>query len=86
MLNTFGVGFWKKESGNALTHSKGLTEEQAEHLLKVIKPGTRFMLWDNSRDKLSGQSPDIMLRIFQEKAQPTTDSTGQTVPVVSDSI
>jgi hypothetical protein len=40
--------FWKKDSGNYMTHSNGLTEEQCE-VLRSLKPGDRLIIMPNNR-------------------------------------
>lgn len=42
------IGFWSKETGNMLSHRKGLTMEQIM-ALKELKEGDRLVLWRNER-------------------------------------
>lgn len=43
------LSFWKKNSGNALTHVKGLTQEQVD-ALRELKVGDRLILFSNDVD------------------------------------
>ncbi len=40
------INFWSKESGNLLSHGKGLTPEQIQYL-RQLKEGDRLILWFN---------------------------------------
>jgi hypothetical protein len=62
-----GVPFWKKESNNYMSHSKGLTPEQVE-ALKALKVGDRLILWDNN-PKEDTSRPPLTLKIYRPKAQ-----------------
>lgn len=70
MNNEFNVGFWKKESGNLMSHGKGLTAEQVEQL-KTLKEGDRFIIWTNTRK--SETSPGFTLKIFKAKSPSTSE-------------
>lgn len=61
------IGFWKKETGNLLSHSAGLTPEQLRNL-QEIKPGDRLILWENTKRK--DTDPDFTLAIFKKKENP----------------
>ena len=54
----YKIGFWIKDTGNFMTHAKGLTQEQID-FLKTLKLGDRLILWKNSRG--SEVSPDYTL-------------------------
>ncbi len=58
------IAFWSKDTGNLLSHSKGLT---AEHIqaLKELKEGDRLILWLNKREKDSDSS--YTLKVFHSK-------------------
>lgn len=49
------ISFWSKESGNLMSHSGGLTNEQIQ-ALKELKEGDRLILWHNKREKESDSS------------------------------
>lgn len=70
MNNEFNVGFWKKETGNLLSHGKGLTAEQVEQL-KSLKEGDRFIIWQNN--KKNETSPGFTLKVFKPKTISTSD-------------
>lgn len=55
------IMFWDKESGNSLSHNKGLDER---HLaaLKNLKAGDRLILFRN-REKRSETDPDFTLKV-----------------------
>ncbi len=59
------IGFWKKESGNSLTHGKGLTVEHIE-FLKTLKEGDRLIIWDN-KPKEGETKPHFTLKKFLKK-------------------
>ena len=40
------ISFWSKDTGNLMSHSKGLTSEQIM-ALKELKEGDRLILWHN---------------------------------------
>lgn len=61
-----GIGFWKTEKGNLLSHSGGFNEKELE-LLQSLKPGDRLVIYDNTADKLNEKSPDYSLKIFAQK-------------------
>ena len=56
--------FWKKDTGNMMSHTKGLTKEQVE-MFKELKEGDRLILHKN--DKLGETSPDVTLKVFNAK-------------------
>lgn len=59
--NFLNVSFWSKESGNFLSHSKGLNEEQVEYL-KKLKVGDRLILWKN--DKKKETDSNLTMKVF----------------------
>lgn len=59
------VGFWKKESGNLMNPSKGLTEEQVV-FLQSLKVGDRVILWNNIV-KEGDNKPNLVLKKFESK-------------------
>lgn len=61
------VGFWKKESGNLMNPTKGLTEEQVV-FLQSLKAGDRLIIWVN--DVKEGENrPNVVLKKYQPKAK-----------------
>jgi intein/homing endonuclease len=56
--------FWKKETGNLMTHGKGLTKEQLTEL-QNLKEGDRLIMYKNS-EKLSDSSPDFTLKVYKK--------------------
>lgn len=66
------VPLWQKESGNALTHSQGLTAEQVE-AIKLLKAGDRLILFLNK--KAGETQPTFNLKVFN-KPQESSDSGG----------
>lgn len=58
------IGFWKKETGNMLSHSAGLTPEQVRNIQALV-PGQRLILWENIKRKES--DPDFTLDIMRPK-------------------
>lgn len=64
-----GIGLWKNDRGNMLSHSKGLTQEQV-NFLQSLKAGDRMIIWPNSF-KEKGHEPDFNLRMFAEQKEKT---------------
>lgn len=60
------IGFWKKQSGNMLSHKQGLNVDQIA-ALKEIKPGDRLVLWANTKD--SETAPTYTLKVFKPKLE-----------------
>lgn len=56
------IGFWKKETGNLMSHGSGLNGEQVE-ALKDLKEGDRLIIWRNT--KKSESSPEYTLKVFK---------------------
>jgi hypothetical protein len=57
------IGFWLKETGNYLSHGKGLDQSQIDLLLS-LKVGDRLILW--KRNKAAKETtPELTLRIFK---------------------
>lgn len=54
------LGFWMNRKGSYVSHAKGLTVEQVNHL-RSLKPGDRLVLFVEG-DKRTEQSPDVMLK------------------------
>ncbi len=61
MLN---INFWMKDSGNCLSHSKGLNSEQIE-TLHTLKEGDRLILWKNPKQKETDSS--YTLKVYKPK-------------------
>ncbi len=61
-MNFLSVAFWSKDSGNYLSHTKGLTEEQIAELQK-LKPGDRLILYKNDRKKETDSS--LSLKVYK---------------------
>lgn len=57
------IGFWKKESGNIMSHGKGLNSEQIE-ALKGLKEGDRFIIYLNTRK--GENTPEYTLQIYSK--------------------
>jgi len=60
------IHFWSKESGNLMSHSKGLTPEHTLNL-KELKEGDRLILWFNKREK--GTDSSYTLKIYKPKEE-----------------
>jgi hypothetical protein len=60
------LAFWRKESGNLMSHGKGLTQEDID-ALQSLKPGDRLILWFNSPKDES--KPTYTLKLFGEPSQ-----------------
>lgn len=58
------IAFWKKDSGNLMTHGQGLTEEQVE-MLHRTKVGDRLIAFVNK--KTSDKAPDYNVTISEPK-------------------
>jgi len=58
------ISFWKKDSGNMLTHAHGLTHEQIQELHE-INIGDRLVLWQQSKD--TETKPNYTLKKFIKK-------------------
>ncbi len=56
------IGFWKKETGNLMSHGSGLNGEQIE-ALKDLKEGDRLIIWRNT--KKTESTPEYTLKIFK---------------------
>ena len=68
------IAFWSKETGNLMSHTKGLTMEQVQEL-KSLKEGDRLILWHNTREKDSDSSYTMKVYIPKLKV---IESTGDT--------
>lgn len=66
---SLNVAFWSKESGNLMSHSKGLDAEQIK-FLQELRVGDRLVIFFN-RDKRGETSPDYSLK--QYAAKPKND-------------
>lgn len=72
-MNTAKVAFWRKDSGNYMSASKGLTEDQVA-ALHDVRVGDRFILFYNSpNEKYGDSSPDLSLQIYQKQREKTTE-------------
>ena len=56
------IGFWTKETGNMLSHGKGLDVDQIQ-FLQSLKEGDRLILW--LRKTGTETSPNFTLRQFK---------------------
>ena len=63
MNSKIAVGFWIKESGNIMMHSRGLTEAEVE-FFKSLKVGDRLIGWRETR-KDNPAKPDYRLRVVE---------------------
>lgn len=61
------IGFWKKESGNIMNHSKGLSEEQVK-FLQSLKVGDRLIVYTNQVAE-GENKPTHNLKKYEKKAQ-----------------
>lgn len=59
-----GINFWTKDTGNSLSHSKGLTQEQV-NALQQLKVGDRLILWKN--DVKEEHDSNLTLKLFLPK-------------------
>jgi hypothetical protein len=66
-----GIGLWKNESGNIISHSKGLNKEQIE-LLQSLKEGDRLIIWTNTY-KTKDHEPGFNLKKFVARPKTTVD-------------
>ena len=60
------IGFWKKSTGNYMSSTQGLTEQDVE-FLKSLEVGDRFVLYVGNKKKHQN-SPDASLAVY--KTQP----------------
>lgn len=60
------IAFWKKESGNYMSASQGLTQEQVS-FLQSLKVGDRLIVMQNQ--KFSENSPEMSLMQYQGKKE-----------------
>jgi len=61
------IALWKKDSGNMMSHGKGLTAEQVA-MLQTLKEGDRLIAFSNK--KTSPAAPDYNLTIVEKKEVP----------------
>lgn len=61
------IGFWKKETGNLMSHSGGLTPDQIDFLHSLL-PGDRLICWQNT--KRMDTDPDYSLAKYESKGKP----------------
>lgn len=61
-----GINFWKKESGNLLSHGQGLTKEQVQ-FLQSLKEGVRLILWKAQQNDRA----DVCLKKYNPKPRET---------------
>lgn len=66
-----GIGLWRNDSGNILSHNKGLSKEQIE-ILQSLKEGDRLIIWSNTF-KAKGIEPDFNLKKFEGKPKSNVD-------------
>ena len=59
------IAFWKKGSGNQLSHVKGLTKGEVE-FLRNLKEGDRLILWENKPE--SDAHPNTTLKVYVPKS------------------
>lgn len=57
--------FWKKESGNYMSHGKGLSQDQVD-ILKKLKVGDRLIIYTRDEKEYPTQS-DATLKVFVPK-------------------
>lgn len=58
------LAFWQKESGNMLSHGKGLSKEQVEELQK-LREGDRLILFKN--EKKADNTPEYTLQRYEKR-------------------
>jgi hypothetical protein len=66
-----GIGLWVNESGNIISHSKGLNKDQIE-LLQSLKEGDRLIIWANTY-KTKDHEPGYNLKKFVGKPKSEVD-------------
>ena len=64
-MKSIGIGVWKKESGNMMSHKSGLDEDQIA-LLQSLKVGDRLILWNNYSD-INSTKPDFTIKKSESK-------------------
>lgn len=74
-MNTTKLALWRKDSGNYMSASKGLTEEQVE-MFHNVQVGDRFIAFYNSpKEKFSESSPDLSLQVYQNSRKVVEDQS-----------
>jgi hypothetical protein len=67
MDKPLNIALWEKDSGNALSHTKGLDADQIK-ALQQLKVGDRVILF---RNKKEGETqPTFNLKLFTKPAEP----------------
>ena len=65
----FNVSFWKKDTGNLLSHGQGLSAEQIAFIQK-LQVGDRLILWaNNAKAGANPNMPTHSLKVFKNKEQ-----------------
>ncbi len=62
------IAFWKKESGNFMNHSQGLSVEQIE-FLKSLKPGDRLIIYVNVPKEGQEHLPTHSLKKYESRKE-----------------
>lgn len=64
------IAFWRKETGNLMSHGKGLTKEDLE-ALAALKEGDRLIAWFNNPQDDS--RPTFTLKTYRKDAKPANE-------------
>ena len=72
--NTPSIAFWKKDTGNIMSHGSGLSVEQVA-FLQSLKVGQRLILWSNNGAE--GSKPTHNLKVFKTKEELEQVPSGQ---------
>lgn len=59
------IAFWKKETGNLMSASKGLTEEEIK-FLQSLKIGDRLIVYNNNI-KEGDNRPNFTIKKYEKK-------------------
>lgn len=79
--NMLKVYFWEKESGNLMSHGKGLRAEDVA-ALQQLKEGDRLILWNNGKSP-DGMQSNFTLKVFQPKVAAVNSTTAVVVETTS---
>lgn len=60
-MKSTSISFWKKETGNMMTHSGGLTQEQVE-FLQGLKKGDRLLMFINQTKETDTQRDGSLVK------------------------
>jgi hypothetical protein len=63
-MSELKIQVWAKDTGNLLSHTKGLTEDQIK-ALQNLKVGDRLIVYKNN--KMSETSPDFTIKVYKKE-------------------